>query len=182
MSQPATSGTLRRPTASDLPARGIVFRLHPQVRRDVVAAGGMGALVCLVTALMTLQAFPRLHTPASLIGILILEAAGIGAASAWVGWALGMAIRLDAEGLHRFNLLFPERPARTLRWGDLLGAELRPWRLSIRSGYPTRRIVLLLRAGPDRPLPPVDDNRALLDLIRRYVGPTPTPARDGNRT
>jgi len=171
MSQPAASNLLRRASISaDNTTPGVVFRLQAVVRRDILTAAGFGSIGCLVTALYTLQVYPDLHTPMSLVLLLAAEVAGLALATTWVVWALGLAIRVDAKGIHRFNLLFPEWRVRQIAWDDLGGAAPRPWLLSFRAGYPPERIVLIPLDGPEEILPPLEDQRRLLEMARRHIG------------
>ncbi len=177
MSQPAASPVLRRGSVSaEEWSAGVLFRLQHVVRRDIVTAAGVGSLLCLGAVLYSLQAHPGLHTPFSLILVLVAEVAGLATATVWVIWALGLAVRVDAEGIHRFNLLFPEW-VRHIRWDDLGGAVPRPWFLSVRPGYPADRIALVPHRGPEQILPPLDDQRTLLELARRHIDNRPLGAK-----
>ena len=178
MSQPAASETLRRVGVPlDGSATGEVFRLHPQVRRDILTGAGFGALLCMGIALASLQALQGFRNPASLLLVLAAEVAGLTVASGCALWALGLAVRVDAEGIRRYNVLFPARPGRRWAWEELEGVGLRPWALARRPGYPPERVHLRRHGGTEEPLPPLDRHRALLDLARRNItrrGVTPS--------
>jgi hypothetical protein len=170
MSQPAASETLPGVGVPlDGASTGEVFRLHPQVRRDILAGSGAAAIVCMGVALVSLQALSGLHNPTALLLVLAAEVAGLAAASGCALWALGLAVRVDAEGIRRYNVLFPGRPGRSWAWKELEGVGLRQWFLAWRPGYPLERVHLGLRGGREEILPPLDRHRVFLDLARRNI-------------
>ena len=167
MSHPAASGTY--PAVGSPPAAGRLFRLHPIVRRDILAGSGVVAITCMGLALVSLQAFPGLHTPLSILLILGIEVGGLAVASACSLWALGLAVLLDHRGVRITHLLFPGRRGRGWDWEELEGVVSRPWLLARLPGYPARRLQLLPREGAPRALPPLEEQGRLLELLRSEI-------------
>jgi hypothetical protein len=151
------------------PTTGEVFRLHPVVRGDVLAGSGFAGVLCMGLALISLQSMPEPRTPLSLLLVLAVEVIGLGIASGWALWALGLTVRADDEGIRCFNMLFPRRPGRCWAWQELAGTAERPWLLSRRAGYPSWRLHLVGRDGVEAILPPLDRQQVLLELARRSI-------------
>lgn len=170
MSQGTASDVLRDARLrAEAPASGSLFRLHPVVRRDVVALAGIGGIACLGTALLSMHFRPELRSPASLVLVLFLEVAVLTAATAVTLWALGLAVQADPIGVRQFNLLFPMRPGTSLSWDQVERVEARRWVLGVRPGYPATRLCLILRDGDRRILPPLEGQDLLLEIARRRI-------------
>ena len=171
MSLPAASSVLRQARLSTaVPDGSGLFRLHPALRRDVVAAACVGGIACLGTALLSLHFRPQGHTPATLVLLLLLEVAVLLAASGVTLWALGLVVQADPAGVRRFNLLFPDRGDAAVRWEDLARVESRVWALGRLRPYPRERLSLVLRDGRRLALPPLEAQEVLAEICRRRLG------------
>jgi len=170
MSPPAASGVLRQARLrTSAPEHTGLFRLHPALRRDVVAAACLGGIACLSTALLSLHFRPQSHSAATLALLLLLEIAVLLAAS-WVTlWSLGLAVQADPVGVRRFNLLVPARDGGSVRWEDLARVELAGWALGWLGRYTRERIRFVYRDGRRWVLPPLEAQEILVEICRRRL-------------
>jgi hypothetical protein len=170
MSPPAASGVLRQARLrTTVPEHTGLFRLHPTLRRDVVAAACLGGVACLSTALLSLHFRPQSHTAATLALLLLLEIAVLLAASGVTLWSLGLAVQADPVGVRRFNLLFAARDAGSVRWEDLARVEQSGWALGWLGRYPRERICFVLRDGRRWGLLPLEEQEVLAEICRRRL-------------
>ena len=173
MNPSAASGILRQARLrTSAPEHTGLFRLHPTLRRDVVAAACLGGIACLSTALLSLHFRPQSHSAATLALLLLLEIAVLLAASGVTLWSLGLAVQADPVGVRQFNLLMPARDAGSVRWEDLARVESVGWALGRLGRYPRERLCFVLKNGRRLRLPPLEAQEILAEICRRRLKTT----------